>query len=137
MRSLVEKTLRRIGEGSSIPFAVRFADGAEYRSRDAAPAFTLVFREPRAYWRIAAFGHVGLLEAYFDGDLDIEGSLAKALAAGMESGIDRRARRSTGSATAGTSSRTPTPAAARRSSNAKFHYALDARSSTSSGSTIR
>src|SRR6185503_7391012 len=42
----------------------------------------------RAYWRSGVFGHVGLLEAYFEGDVDIEGSLSKALAAGMEGGID-------------------------------------------------
>ena len=36
-----------------------------------------MFRSPRAYWRSAAFGHVGLLEAYFAGELDIEGSLAR------------------------------------------------------------
>ena len=96
VRSWIEATLRRVGERTEIPFAVRHTDGAEYRTRDAAPAFTLVFRKPRAYWRIAAFGHVGLLEAYFDGDLDIEGSLAKALAAGMEGGIDQARRASTG-----------------------------------------
>jgi len=41
------------------------------------------FRDARAYRRIALFGHVGLLEAYFDGDVDLDGSLARALAAGM------------------------------------------------------
>jgi cyclopropane-fatty-acyl-phospholipid synthase len=85
---LVESTLRRAGEQSSIPFAVRFFGGGEYRSRDTAPAFTLVFRSPRAYWRIAAFGHVGMIEAYLCGEMDVEGSLAKALAAGMEGGLD-------------------------------------------------
>jgi len=84
----VEKALRRIGDGSAIPFAVRFTDGTEYRSGDAVPAFTLVFRNQRAYWRIAAYGHVGLLEAYFAGDVDVQGSLAKALAAGIESRAD-------------------------------------------------
>ena len=90
MRSIVEKALRRAGEKSSIPFAARFAGGGEYRSRDGvAPAFTLVFHNPRAYRRIAAFGHVGMMEAYVDGDLDVEGSLAAALAAGMEGGLDQ------------------------------------------------
>jgi cyclopropane-fatty-acyl-phospholipid synthase len=90
MRSIVEKALRRAGEKASIPFAARFAGGGEYRSRDhAAPVFTLVFRNPRAYWRIAAFGHVGMMEAYVDGDLDVEGSLAAALATGMEGGLDQ------------------------------------------------
>jgi len=90
MRSIVEKALRRAGEKSSISFAARFAGGGEYRSRDgAAPAFTLVFNNSRAYRRIVAFGHVGMMEAYVDGDLDVEGSLAAALAAGMEGGLDQ------------------------------------------------
>ena len=90
MRSIVEKALRRAGEKSSISFAARFAGGGEYRSRDgAAPAFTLVFHNSRAYRRIVAFGHVGMMEAYVDGDLDVEGSLAAALAAGMEGGLDQ------------------------------------------------
>jgi len=76
--------LRQVGERSAIPFAVRFPDGAGFRTRESAPAFTLAFRRPRAYWRSIAFGHVGLLEAYFDGDVDVEGSLGAALAAGME-----------------------------------------------------
>ena len=49
-----------------------------------------MFRDPGAYWRMFAYGHVGVLEAYFDGQLDIEGSLAKTLAAGMEGGMDQR-----------------------------------------------
>src|SRR5256885_11347288 len=89
VRSLVETALRQVGERTSIPFAVRFAGGGEHRTSEQPPAFTLVFRDARAYWRIAAFGHIGLLEAYFDGDLDIEGNLAMAMAAGMEGGMDR------------------------------------------------
>jgi len=72
------------------PFAVRFVDGGQFRSSAAEPAFTFVFRNRRAYWRLAAYGHVGLLESYVDGDLDVEGSLAQALAAGMP-GRSRRA----------------------------------------------
>ena len=90
VRAWIEQTLQEVGERTAVPFAVRFADGAEIRTQAAAPAFTLVFRNSRTYWRMAAFGHVGLLEAYFDGEVDIEGSLAKALAAGMEGQIDRR-----------------------------------------------
>ncbi|MGH8690144.1 MAG: class I SAM-dependent methyltransferase [Burkholderiales bacterium] len=91
MKSLVKAMLRQVAQRSDIPFAVRHVDGTESRPRDASPAFTLVFRRRRAYWRMAAFGHVGMLEAYFAGELDVEGSLAKALAAGMESGIGQRA----------------------------------------------
>jgi cyclopropane-fatty-acyl-phospholipid synthase len=88
MRAYVETTLRAVGQRSGIPFAVRFAGGGVVATRGE-PAFTVVFRNPRAYWRMAAFGHVGLLESYFDGDIDIEGNLAKAMAAGMAGGFDR------------------------------------------------
>ena len=87
MRNLVESVLRKAGARSSIPFAVRFAGGGEYRSREAPPAFTVVFHRAAAYARIAAFGHIGLLESYFDGDLDIEGRLAAAMAVGLEGGV--------------------------------------------------
>ncbi|MBV9192035.1 MAG: class I SAM-dependent methyltransferase [Betaproteobacteria bacterium] len=72
-----------MGERSGIPFALRLTDGIEVRIGKGDPEFTLIFRKRRAYWRIAAFGHVGLLEAYFAGDVDLQGSLARALAAGM------------------------------------------------------
>ena len=87
MTNRIETALRQVGERTSIPFAARFAGGGEYHSRDARPEFTLVFRRPRAYARIAAFGYLGLLEGYFDGDIDVEGSLTKCIAAGMEGGI--------------------------------------------------
>jgi len=85
----IETALRRVGERTSIPFAARFAGGGEYHNRESRPAFTLVFRKARAYSRIAAYGYVGLLEAYFDGEIDIEGSVALCMAAGMEGGMDR------------------------------------------------
>ncbi|MBV8033088.1 MAG: class I SAM-dependent methyltransferase [Betaproteobacteria bacterium] len=88
VRAYVESALREVKERSGIPFAVRFAGGGGFPA-PGDPAFTIVFKNPRAYWRIALFGHVGFLESYFDGDIDIEGSLAKALAAGMQGGMDR------------------------------------------------
>jgi cyclopropane-fatty-acyl-phospholipid synthase len=88
VRAWIEKWLRAVAERTRIPFAVRYPDEAVTRYGEGVPAFTVVFRTPRAYWRIAAFGHVGFLEAYFDDEVDIEGSLAKALAAGMEGRMD-------------------------------------------------
>ncbi len=90
VRAYVETTLREVEQRSGIPFAVRFAGGGGVlNAANGNPDFTLVFRHTRAYWRIALFGHVGLLESYFDGDLDIEGSLPQAMAAGMRGGMDR------------------------------------------------
>ena len=87
MRFLVDSVLHKTGARASVPFAVRFAGGGEYRNRDEPPAFTLVFNRAAAYARIAALGHIGLLESYFDGDLDIEGDLAAAMAAGLQGGM--------------------------------------------------
>jgi cyclopropane-fatty-acyl-phospholipid synthase len=81
--------MRRVGDRTATPFAVRFAAGREYRNSPLPPDFTLTFNNRRAEWRAVVFGHLGLLEAYFDGDIDVEGSLPRALAAGMEGGIDR------------------------------------------------
>jgi cyclopropane-fatty-acyl-phospholipid synthase len=88
LKPLIEAAMRQAARRTDIPFAVRYADGSEFRTRAAEPAFTLVFRHPRAYWRCAAYGHVGMLESYIDGDLDVQGSLAKALAAGMQGELD-------------------------------------------------
>lgn len=92
MRSYVENTLRQVQAQTGVPFVVRFAGGGVLDFAKGQPAFELVFRNARAYRRIALFGHVGLLEAYFDGDIDIEGSLPRALAAGMQGGMDQPTR---------------------------------------------
>jgi len=88
VRFLVASILRKTGARTHVPFAVRFPGGGEYRNSDRPAAFTLVVRRARAYARIAAFGHIGLIDAYVDGDVDVEGDLAKATAAGLESGMD-------------------------------------------------
>jgi len=51
--------------------------------------FRLVFRTNRAKARIALFRHIGLLESYFDGDVDLEGDLRAALREAM---LQRRER---------------------------------------------
>lgn len=105
-----------------MPFAVRHVDGAESPAREGAAAFTLVFRRPRAYWRVTAFGYVGLMEAYLEGEVDVEGSFSAALAAGIEGRMAggvlawiRNRWHEIGHSNAGREQ-------ARR--NANFHYAL-------------
>jgi cyclopropane-fatty-acyl-phospholipid synthase len=51
----------------------------------AAP-FRLVFRSNRAKARALLFRHIGLLESYFDGDLDVQGDLRASLRDGMQGG---------------------------------------------------
>jgi cyclopropane-fatty-acyl-phospholipid synthase len=89
MNPLIAKEMRRIGEAMPIPFDVVFADGERFASGDGAPQFTLRFRRRAAELRSAIFGHIGLLDAWFDGDLDIEGDLRAVFRAGMEGGYGR------------------------------------------------
>ena len=82
MRAFLEDALRQIGERGGRSFAVRFAGGAMRRFGPREPAFTLAFRTRRAEWRTILFGHIGLLESYFDGELEVD-DLRAAAATGL------------------------------------------------------
>jgi cyclopropane-fatty-acyl-phospholipid synthase len=115
--------MERLGQRTTTPFRVKFPDGAEYRNIEGAPAFTLIVRTEETLRRVALYGHVGVLEAYFDGDLDIDGSLASALAVGLEGGVDRptllvRMRNLWHEFLHANASRS------RANENAEFHYSL-------------
>jgi cyclopropane-fatty-acyl-phospholipid synthase len=88
MRALLKTMLERAGEATEIPFVVRFADDTEYRNHPGNPEFALIFRGARAEWRTATFGHIGLIDSYIDGDVDVEGSLPRAFAVGMAARLD-------------------------------------------------
>ena len=62
--------------------------GVSMQAGAGAPRFTLVFRSERALTATLLRGHIGLLEGYFDGNVDLEGDLGEALAAGMRAGFD-------------------------------------------------
>jgi cyclopropane-fatty-acyl-phospholipid synthase len=89
MNPLVAQEMRRLGESMPIPFDVVFADGERWASGDGPARFTLRFRRRAAELRTAVFGHIGLLDAWFDGDLDIEGDLRAVFRAGMQAGYGR------------------------------------------------
>jgi cyclopropane-fatty-acyl-phospholipid synthase len=89
MNPLVAQEMRRLGESMPIPFDVVFADGERWASGDGSARFTLRFRRRAAELRTAVFGHIGLLDAWFDGDLDIEGDLRAVFRAGMQAGYGR------------------------------------------------
>jgi cyclopropane-fatty-acyl-phospholipid synthase len=89
MKALLAQRLRSIGERSPTPFRIVFADGTDYRNRppEVEPAFTLRFKSAASQWRVLYQGHIGLLDAYFDGQVDIEGDVARMFALGLESGF--------------------------------------------------
>jgi len=123
----VNGSLERWLDGASAtiaePFAVVFANGRTYHSRAGAPAFTLRFRTRRAQWLVPLYGHIGLLDAFFKGELDIEGDFRALMRAGMTGKPGKgnplvTARNRWHERTLGNGTREM----AKR--NARFHYAL-------------
>jgi cyclopropane-fatty-acyl-phospholipid synthase len=118
----LQRRLTAVAEQSGIPFRVEFANGSIIGGLDAEPAFTLRFRNARAERRMALFGYVGLLEAYFDGDLDVDGDLALMFRAGFASGYDRVPNRLVQLRNTRHEWRHSNRSLARAKANARFHY---------------
>ena len=123
---MIEQKLSVIGARTSICFAAVFADGTRYQNCDGTPAFTLIFRRPAAAWRIAAMGHVGLLESYFSGQVDIEGDIALAFRAGYEGGFDMSFKPLIRLRNWWHELRFSNRSRAQAKANARFHYGLPA-----------
>lgn len=91
--SVLARRLAAIADRSPVPFAVHFADGGVLdntaRTAERGAAFSIRFHDRRAEWQTLAFGHIGLLDAYFDGRVDVTGDLGRMFALGMETGFDR------------------------------------------------
>ncbi len=88
MNGIVRKVVTTLAERAGASFAVVLPDGARHRAGTREPAFTIVFHTDAALLALTTRGHIGLLESYFDGQVDVEGDLAAAFAAGMASGLD-------------------------------------------------
>jgi cyclopropane-fatty-acyl-phospholipid synthase len=114
----------RIGSASEVCFRVVFADGSSQQSRPGEPLVTIRFNSPRAQWRTLLFGHVGLLESYFDQSLDIDGDIAMAFRAGMDSGFDTPANPLLKVRNWWHERRFSNRSLAQAKANAEFHYAL-------------
>lgn len=84
LQSVIENLSRRAGKC----FAIVLPDGRHLAAGEGAPAFTVRFHTDASLAAILLRGHMGLLEAYFDGEADLDGDLGVALAAGMDAGFD-------------------------------------------------
>ena len=118
------RLLAEIGARSGIPFRIVWTDGSAYQNSDATPAFTLTFRSRRAQARVLGYGHIGLLEAYFDGGIDIEGNLAAALHAGLAAGFDARKNPLVTARNRWHEFRYSNRSIAQAKANARFHYGI-------------
>ena len=85
----VARKLAAVAAATDIPFRVVLSNVVIIQGHPAAPAFTVTFRTSAAERRVLLFGYIGLLESYFDGSVDVDGSLALALRAGFDADYDR------------------------------------------------
>jgi cyclopropane-fatty-acyl-phospholipid synthase len=88
MQGTMRKVAAGIGARTETCVRFEFADGTAHQNRAGPPAVTIRFRAAPAQWKMALFGHVGFLESYFAGDLDVEGSLPLAFRIASESAFD-------------------------------------------------
>ncbi len=118
------KLLTQAAHCTPVCFRIVFADGSAFRSRQGEPAFTLILRSARAERRIGLFGHVGLLEAYFAGEIDIEGSLPLMFRAGLDMDMGGPPDGLPRLANAWHEFRFGNRSLERSKANARFHYGL-------------
>jgi cyclopropane-fatty-acyl-phospholipid synthase len=124
---ILGQRLAAIGTATNVPFRAVFSDGSMYTNADTLgvpPKLTVTFKSARAELRIIAFGHIGLLESYFDGSIDIEGDLALAVRAAMDARFDRSANKLVALRNRWHEFRFSNRSIAQAKANARFHYGL-------------
>ncbi|HWH48543.1 MAG TPA: cyclopropane-fatty-acyl-phospholipid synthase family protein [Burkholderiales bacterium] len=120
----VKRKMAVLGDRTPIVFRVEFADGSHYQNGTGAPAFTVVIRNRAAGLRTALFGHIGLLESYFAGDVDMNGDLGAAFSVGLEGGFANRPNPLVVMRNHWHELRFSNRSIAQARANAQFHYAL-------------
>ena len=88
MTSLLDARLRAVTADSPVALRVVYADGSGFAAGAGSGDICIRFKTVGAQWRCLVLGHVGLLEAWFDGDVEIDGDLAPPFALGFEAGYD-------------------------------------------------
>jgi cyclopropane-fatty-acyl-phospholipid synthase len=113
-----------LGRRSAACFAIAMPDGSRHRAGEGEPAFTVVFHTEAALFATATRGHIGLMEAYFDQEVDVQGDFGAALAAGMAAGFDHRAGALNGIENSLHELRHSNRDPAHAKANARAHYGL-------------
>ena len=85
---LLQRVIDTLAARANTAFAVGLPDGTTCRAGVGDARFTIVMRTDAALLAAAMRGHMGLLEAYFDAEVDVEGDLGAAFAAGLLVDID-------------------------------------------------
>ena len=115
-----------LAQRAGVAFAVELADGSRCLAGGGPPAFTIAFRSDAALLATFTRGHIGLLEAYFDGSVDVEGDLHAGFAAAMAAGFDLQSRPWNALENGLHEWRHSNASAAQAKANARAHYGLGA-----------
>jgi cyclopropane-fatty-acyl-phospholipid synthase len=121
---LVRRKMAGLGDRAGILFRVEFANGSHYQNGAGTPAFTIVIHKRAAELRTALFGHMGFIESFFDGDIDIEGDLGAAFRVGMEGGFAHHSNPLNVIRNRWHELRFSNRSIAQARKNARFHYGL-------------
>ena len=124
--ALARRVVRTIGDATTLPFKALLPDGTEVVGGRGEPRVTVRFRSAKAAWRMFLFGHVGFLEAYFDGDIDIDGDFRELMAVGFDTGFDESAGLLVAIRNRWHGLRFNNRTGAMPKENARFHYGLGA-----------
>jgi cyclopropane-fatty-acyl-phospholipid synthase len=120
----VKRRMAALGDRTGIVFRVEFADGSHYQNGSGTPAFTAVIRNRAAGIRTALFGHIGFIESYFDGDVDMHGDLGAAFSVGLEGRFAHNPNPLVVLRNQWHELRFSNRSIAQARTNARFHYAL-------------
>jgi cyclopropane-fatty-acyl-phospholipid synthase len=120
----VRRRMLAMGDRVETCFRLQFSDGSQYQNRPGTPVFTLIMRNARAGLRVLLFGHVGLLEAYFAADVDVEGDFGAAFQVAFESEFDHGTNALVTLRNRWHEYRFSNRSSAQARENARFHYAI-------------
>jgi cyclopropane-fatty-acyl-phospholipid synthase len=90
MTGTFKRIIEALGGSTRVCFRVTYADGSSWQNHPGEPVVHFHFKTAASQWRTIGFGHIGLLESYFDQSLDVEGDFARAFRIAFESRFDRK-----------------------------------------------
>jgi len=121
---LVQSLVDSLGQRAGVSFAVVTPDGAVYRTGHGEPVFRVLIHTEAALLSTFLRGHIGLLDAYFDQTVDVEGDIGAAFAAAMASGFDMQFNAMSGLENNLHELRHSNRSVAQAKANARAHYGL-------------
>jgi len=121
---LVQSLIDSLAERAGVAFNVVTPDGTVYQTGRGEPRFRILFRSDAALLSTFMRGHIGLLDAYFDQMVDVEGDFGAAFAAAMASGFDTQFNAVSGLENNLHELRHSNRSTAQAKANARAHYGL-------------